>query len=80
MLPRALKKALNLHLNITGNYWANFHLTILPEGDVYACRCFKSRIGNVFSEKLHYIFTSEMIDSFRDYEKYEKCSNVLISI
>lgn len=53
---------------------ANCHLTILPGGDVYACRRFESRIGNVFTEKLHDIFTGERIDSYRDYEKFEKCS------
>jgi len=53
---------------------ANCHLTILPKGDVYACRRFESKVGNVFSEKLFDIFTGEAIEKYRDYAKFEKCS------
>ncbi|HBC77684.1 MAG TPA: radical SAM/SPASM domain-containing protein, partial [Bacteroidales bacterium] len=54
---------------------ANCHLTILPKGDVYACRRFESNIGNVFTENLYDIFLSEKMDSYRDYSKFEKCSS-----
>jgi len=53
---------------------ANCHLTILPKGDVYACRRFESNVGNVFDEKLFDIFTGEKMDAYRDYSKFEKCS------
>ncbi len=53
---------------------ANCHLTILPKGDVYACRRFESNVGNVFDKKLFDIFTSEKMDAYRDYSKFEKCS------
>lgn len=53
---------------------ANCHLTILPKGDVYACRRFESNVGNVFDEKLFDIFTSDKMDAYRDYSKFEKCS------
>ncbi len=54
---------------------ANCHLTILPKGDVYACRRFESNIGNVFTENLYDIFLGEKMDSYRDYSKFEKCSS-----
>lgn len=49
------------------------HMTILPNGDVYACRRFESKVGNVFQDALFDIFiTREEI--YRDYDKFEKCS------
>jgi radical SAM/SPASM domain protein of ACGX system len=53
----------------------NCHLTILPEGEVYACRRFESQVGNVFNEKLFDIFAGDRMDSFRQYEKFEKCAS-----
>lgn len=53
---------------------SNCHLTILPKGEVYACRRFESNVGNVFNEKLFDLFTGEKMDSFRDFEQFEKCS------
>jgi len=53
---------------------ANCHLTILPKGDVFACRRFESKVGNVFKEKLFDIFTGDSMDRYRDYDKFEKCS------
>jgi radical SAM/SPASM domain protein of ACGX system len=53
---------------------ANCHLTILPRGEVYACRRMESNVGNVFNEKLYDIFTSNKMDVYRDYDRFEKCS------
>ncbi|MBD5536341.1 MAG: radical SAM/SPASM domain protein, ACGX system [Lachnospiraceae bacterium] len=56
-----------------GCHCAICHMTILPNGDVYACRRFESKVGNVFEERLYDIFmTKEEI--YRDYEKFEKCN------
>ena len=52
----------------------NCHLTILPEGDIYACRRFESKVGNVFSEKLYDVFTGDSMDNLRDYGRFQKCS------
>jgi Predicted Fe-S oxidoreductases len=52
----------------------NCHLTILPTGDVYACRRMESPVGNAFGESIHEIFTGEAMDAFRQYDKFEKCS------
>lgn len=57
-----------------GCNYANCHLTILPKGEVYACRRFESQVGNVFKEKLYNLFTGGKLGYFRDYEKFEKCS------
>ncbi|MCX6303081.1 MAG: radical SAM/SPASM domain protein, ACGX system [Bacteroidia bacterium] len=54
---------------------SNCHLTILPQGEVYACRRFESNIGNAFTENLYDIFTGEKMDVYRDYNKFEKCSS-----
>jgi len=53
---------------------SNCHLTILPKGDVYACRRFESKVGNVFNEKLMDIFTGDNMNTYRQYDKFEKCS------
>jgi len=53
---------------------ANCHLTILPKGEVYACRRMESNVGNVFVEKLFDIFTGNKMDFYRNYDMFEKCS------
>lgn len=64
---------LNDEMIYDGCNCANCHLTILPKGDVYACRRFESKVGNVFKEKLFEIFTGDNINQYRDYDKFEKC-------
>lgn len=50
------------------------HLTILPTGDVYACRRVQnSRVGNVFTDRLADLWVCRMED-YRDYGKFEKCA------
>lgn len=53
---------------------SNCHLTILPQGDVYACRRFESNVGNALTEDLFDIFTGKEMESYRDHNKFEKCS------
>lgn len=53
---------------------ANCHLTILPKGEIYACRRMESKVGNAFGEKLFDVFTGDKMDYYRDYKKFEKCS------
>jgi radical SAM/SPASM domain protein of ACGX system len=50
------------------------HLTILPSGDIYACRRMESVIGNVFADRLADVFLGEKMDAYRAFEKFEKCS------
>ena len=65
---------LNEEMIYDGCNCANCHLTILPKGEVYACRRFESNVGNIFNEKLFDIFTGDTMNQYRDYEKFEKCS------
>ncbi len=50
------------------------HLTILPGGDVYACRRMESAVGNALSERLLGIFLGDKMDEYRAYDKFSKCS------
>lgn len=50
------------------------HLTILPTGDVYACRRMESKIGNVFETSMYDLFLGETLNAYRQYDKFEKCS------
>lgn len=52
----------------------NSHMTILPNGDVYACRRMESVIGNALNESLYDIFFSDNMNKYRHYENFEKCS------
>lgn len=52
----------------------NCHLTILPNGDVYACRRVRnSKVGNVYEDRLADVWVCEM-EQYRDYTKFEKCT------
>lgn len=52
----------------------NCHITILPNGDIYACRRVQnSKVGNVYTDRLADIWVCQM-EEYRDYQKFEKCS------
>ena len=52
----------------------NCHMTILPAGDVFACRRVQnSRVGNVFTDRLADLWVGEM-ETYRDYTKFKKCA------
>ena len=52
----------------------NCHLTILPNGDVYACRRVQnSKVGNVFKNRLAGLWLHQMED-YRQYDKFKKCA------
>lgn len=52
----------------------NCHLTILPTGDLYACRRVRSsRVGNVFEDRIADVWVCEM-EAYRDYTKFKKCA------
>ena len=56
-----------------GCHCAGCHMTILPNGDVYACRRFESKVGNALAESLQDIFI-EKEEVYRDFDKFDKCS------
>ena len=52
----------------------NCHMTVLPTGDIYACRRVQnSKVGNVFEDRIADIWVCQMED-YRDYARFEKCS------
>ena len=52
----------------------NCHLTILPSGDIYACRrVAESKVGNVFDDRLADVWVTGM-ERYRDYARFSKCS------
>ena len=50
------------------------HITILPNGDVYACRRMESKVGNVLTQNLYDIWTGVNMNAYRQYDKFTKCS------
>lgn len=52
----------------------NCHMTILPTGEVYACRRVAgSQVGNVFEDRLADVWVCQM-EKYRQFDKFEKCS------
>lgn len=52
----------------------NCHLTILPTGDLFACRRVQnSKVGNVFENRIADVWICQM-ERYRDYTKFGKCS------
>lgn len=56
-----------------GCHLAIGHMTILPTGDVYACRRMESKIGNVFDTSMYDLFMGADMERYRDFDKFEKC-------
>lgn len=53
---------------------ANCHLTILPDGEVMACRRLESCVGNAFETPLYDLFVCERMEEYRQYDRFEKCA------
>jgi radical SAM/SPASM domain protein of ACGX system len=52
----------------------NCHITILPTGDIYACRrVADSKVGNVFEDRIADVWLTGM-ESYREYTKFTKCA------
>lgn len=57
-----------------GCHCGQSHLTILPDGDVYACRRVPgSKVGNVMRDPLSYIWFVKM-EAYRKLDRFEKCA------
>ena len=51
----------------------NCHITILPNGDIYACRRVKnSFVSNIFEDRLADVWVSQM-EEYREYDRFKKC-------
>ena len=51
------------------------HLTILPDGTLYACRRMESPVGNALIDSIFDVFFDGKMNEYRQFEKFEKCSN-----
>jgi radical SAM/SPASM domain protein of ACGX system len=52
----------------------NCHITILPTGDIYACRrVAESKVGNVLKDRIADVWLKEM-EEYREYTRFSKCS------
>ncbi|WP_201763850.1 radical SAM/SPASM domain protein, ACGX system [Methanosphaerula palustris] len=71
----SIPKGLDATTIYDGCNCGNCHLTILSNGEIYACRRFESNIGNIFKDRLYDVFFgSEMDKKYRESKKFEKCS------
>jgi radical SAM/SPASM domain protein of ACGX system len=49
------------------------HMTLLEDGQVYACRRFESPVGNVYQSDFADIFLGEKMDQYRNIDAIEGC-------
>ena len=49
------------------------HMTVLANGDVYACRRSHTPVGHLPEESLYDIFLSPQMDEYRKFDKFIKC-------
>lgn len=57
-----------------GCHCGSGHLTILPNGDVFACRRVQnSRVGSVFTDRLADLWTGPM-ERYRAFTQFKKCA------
>ncbi len=57
-----------------GCHCATGHVTITPDGDVYACRRMDSKAGNIHESSLQDLFMGAPMEQFRDFDRFEKCN------
>ncbi len=57
-----------------GCHCGDCHFTILPDGNVMACRRFESVVGNLFEKPIYQLWTGPETEGYREYERFEKCS------
>lgn len=50
------------------------HITILSNGDAYACRRCDSLVGNAIKDSLYDIFFGEEMEKYRQFDNFEACS------
>jgi len=57
-----------------GCHCGDCHITILPTGEVMACRRFNSPVGNAPKTPIYDIYRGEKMNAYRQFEKFEKCA------
>lgn len=68
-----IPKGLDENIMYDGCNCANCHMTILPTGEVYACRRMESPIGNALKDSMYDLFKGDAMNAYRKYDKFEKC-------
>jgi radical SAM/SPASM domain protein of ACGX system len=63
-----------------GCHCGRSHITILPTGDIYACRRMESKVGNIFENSLYDIWLSDNMNEYRKYDKFDKCSKCKLKL
>ena len=65
---------LDPNLIYDGCHCGSGHFTILPNGDLYACRRMESKVGNIFEDKsLYEVWNSKNMEEYRKWNDFEKC-------
>ena len=57
-----------------GCHCAISHMTLLPDGTIYACRRFESPVGKVPEMTFFDIFKNEEMEKYRQFNMFEACS------
>lgn len=65
---------LSENIIISGCNIGRNHITILPNGNIYACRRMESPVGNIYLNHLYEIWQSEKMNNYRQFDKFVKCS------
>jgi len=69
-----IPKGLDSNVMYDGCNCANCHMTILPTGEVFACRRMESPIGNALTENMYDIYIGDAMNTYRKCDQFEKCS------
>lgn len=69
-----IPQGLDEHIMYDGCNCANCHMTILPTGEVFACRRMESPVGNALSDNMYDMFVGDAMNEYRKYDQFEKCS------
>ena len=66
------------NLILDGCHCGISHMTVLADGQVYACRRSETPVGKVPEEFLYDIFFSQKMNEYRNYDKFESCSDCVL--
>jgi radical SAM/SPASM domain protein of ACGX system len=76
-----LPKEIDENIIYDGCHCGRGHITIIPNGDVYACRRMDSKVGNIFNnEHLYDIWNSSLLDEYRHINQFHKCSKCKLKL
>ena len=50
------------------------HITVLSDGQIYACRRSETPVGDALKESMYDVFFGPKMDAYRQYDKFKACS------